>query len=327
MIITRTPFRISFIGGGSDMPSYYKRFPGCVLSSTINKFMYIASHRFFDKNKVRLKYSKTETIQNINNIKHPIFREVLKKFNFEGGIEFSSIADVPSGTGMGSSSSFTVGLLHNAYVNRKKYVSKETLARDACEIEIDILNEPIGKQDQYAASYGGINAIQFNTDDSVNVEKIYLKKSILTELERNLVLFYTGEKRAAHTILEEQKRNLLQDKYAGYMKHMVSLVNEAKSFLINNKLDDFARTLSENWEIKKKLSSNVSNEMIDRIYRVAMKNGAIGGKLLGAGESGFFLFYCPYKKQQILEDKIGLKKFDFKFESEGSKVIHYSDED
>ncbi|MEQ8627059.1 hypothetical protein [Ekhidna sp.] len=327
MIITRTPFRISFIGGGSDIPSYYKRFPGCVLSSTINKFMYIASHRFFDKNKVRLKYSKTETIQDINNIKHPIFREVLKKFNFEGGIEFSSIADVPSGTGMGSSSSFTVGLLHNAYVNRKKYVSKETLARDACEIEIDILNEPIGKQDQYAASYGGINAIQFNTDDSVNVEKIYLKKSILTELERNLVLFYTGEKRAAHTILEEQKRNLLQDKYAGYMKHMVSLVNEAKSFLINNKLDDFARTLSENWEIKKKLSSNVSNEMIDRIYRVAMKNGAIGGKLLGAGESGFFLFYCPYKKQQILEDKIGLKKFDFKFESEGSKVIHYSDED
>lgn len=326
MIITRTPFRISFVGGGSDMASFYLRSSGCVLSTTIDKYMYISSHHFFEESQIRLKYSKTETVDHVDNISHPIFKTALKKFGITGGIEFSSIADVPAGTGMGSSSSFTVGLLQNLYATHGRHVSKEQLAREASEIEIDLLQEPIGKQDQYAAAFGGLNVFRFNPDESVNVDHVFLKPAVFQQLQKNLILFYTGEQRHASKILQEQKQNINEDRYFNIVLEMTQLVSELKQCLVDGQLENFGKLLSHNWELKKNLGSKISNPHIDALYALALRNGALGGKLLGAGGSGFLLFYCPWEKQEHLTVKLGLRKFDFKLETEGSKVIHFTQE-
>lgn len=324
MIITRTPFRISFVGGGSDMASFYQKSPGSVLSTSINKYMYISSHHFFEENQIRLKYSKTETVDAVESISHPIFKTALQKFGIEGGIEFSSIADVPAGTGMGSSSSFTVGLLQNLYATHGRHVSKEQLAQEACEIEIDLLKEPIGKQDQYAAAYGGLNVFRFNPDESVNVDHVYLVPETFQQLQQNLILFYTGEQRHANQILKEQKQNISESRYFDMVLQMTQLVDELKQCLIMGELETFGKLLSQNWEIKKSLGSKISNNRIDGLYDLALKHGALGGKLLGAGGSGFLLFYCPPEKQEKLTAKLGLRRFHFQMETEGSKVIHYA---
>lgn len=326
MIITRTPFRISFVGGGSDLPSFYRQHGGAVLSTSINKYMYISSHKFFEAGQIRLKYSKTETVNSRNEIQHPIFKEALSQFKVTGGIEFSSIADVPSGTGMGSSSSFTVGLLHNLYATQGKHVTKEKIAHEACDIEINRLNEPIGKQDQYAAAYGGLNIIRFNTDDSVGVEKLYLNNETIRKLEENLVLLYTGSQRKASEILSEQKSNIEKADKTQVLIQMTQLVDELKTALTSNQLDDFGKLLHENWELKKSLAGKISNSAINEAYELALRKGALGGKLLGAGGGGFLLFYCPKGEQQALTQALGLRKFDFTLDHEGSKVIYFADE-
>jgi D-glycero-alpha-D-manno-heptose-7-phosphate kinase len=327
MIISRTPFRISFVGGGSDMETFYSRHQGAVLSTSIDKYMYISSHRYFYKNQIQVKYSNTETVSNLDELKHPLLREALRKAGISGGIEISSIADIPSGTGMGSSSSFTVGLLHNLYAINRKFVTHDDLAREASEIEIDIVKEPIGKQDQYAAAFGGLNIIYFNMDGSVRVEPLYIKSSVYQALEGNLVMFYIGNQRKASDILSEQKKNASQDDKFNTLKKMVNLVFDLRSSLYEERLGDFGKILHENWILKQKLASKISNAEIDEIYSAGLKNGASGGKLLGAGGGGFMLFYCEKEKQEKLRSALRkYNTFDFKFERDGSKIIYFADE-
>ncbi len=328
MIITRTPFRISFVGGGSDLESFYSLHAGAVLSTSINKYMYISSHKYFEEDKIRVKYSQTETVHKASELQHPIFKTALQQFNIEGGIEISSIADVPSGTGMGSSSSFTVGVLHNLYTWNRQFASKEMLASGACDIEINQLKEPIGKQDQYAAAYGGLNIIRFNTNGTVNVEPLFIKKEIYHSLENNLVMFYYGNQRSASSILSEQKNNNSQEDKRKNLIEMVSLVDDLKNCLYNENLNDFGKILHQNWLLKKQLASQISNGEIDDIYNLAMKNGALGGKLLGAGGGGFLLFYCEKEKQiNLIKALHKLHYFPFKFDNEGSKIIYTEYED
>lgn len=289
--------------------------------------MYISSHKFFDESKTRVKYSKTETVDRLEDLQHPILKTVMQDFGISGGIEVSSIADVPAGTGMGSSSSFTVGLLHNMHVITRQYASKEALAAGACRVEIDLLKEPIGKQDQYAAAFGGLNIIEFNPNGTVNVEPLFLKKEVYTRLQENLLMFYTGDQRSASKILAEQNKNTSQQDKFKALQQMVSLVYELRDTLYNEDLSSFGKLLHENWLLKKSLASGVSNPVIDNAYQTAKGNGALGGKLLGAGGGGFLLFYCEKQNQpKLIEALKPLKQFDFKFEQEGSKLIHFSDE-
>jgi D-glycero-alpha-D-manno-heptose-7-phosphate kinase len=327
LIITRTPFRVSFIGGGSDMPDFYSRHPGAVISTTINKYMYISSHRYFEPDQIRVKYSKTETVKTLDELQHPILRTVLNQFGIAGGLEVSSIADVPSGTGLGSSSSFTVGLIHNLCVNRNKSVTKDFLAQEACRVEIDLLREPIGKQDQYAAAFGGWNVFEFKPNGDVSVEPLHQHKDTFNQIEKNLLMFYTGDQRSASAILAEQKKNLGAEAKFQTLKQMVALVADAKQAILRNQLHDFGRILHENWLLKKELASGISNDTINQAYDAALRAGAIGGKLLGAGGGGFLLFYVPeYAQSAVIESLKPLRKFDIRFEYEGSKLIHYSDE-
>ena len=328
MIITRTPFRISFVGGGSDMETFYTRHAGAVLSTSINKYMYLSSHRFFFHDQLRVKYSETETVNNIDEIKHPLLRECMKKVGVTSGIEISSIADIPSGTGMGSSSSFTVGLLHCLYAIKREYVTHEQLAREACEIEINVLGEPIGKQDQYAAAFGGLNIIHFHPNGDVRVEPLYLKNDIYSELQDKLLMFYVGNQRKASDILAEQKKNASHEEKFNILKSMVLLVSDLRNCLYKGQLCDFGKILHENWILKQKLASQITNSEIDDIYTTGINAGASGGKLLGAGGGGFMLFYCEKPDQKRLMDALRpLEKFDFAFEREGSKLIYFADEE
>lgn len=327
MIITRTPFRISFVGGGSDLEAFYSQHPGAVLSTSIDKYMYISSHKFFEPDKIRTKYSMTETVDRVEDLKHNLLRTLLQRFEIKGGLEISSIADVPAGTGMGSSSSFTVGVLHNLSAIQNRYVSKETLAREACEVEIDILKEPIGKQDQYAAAYGGLNVIEFQPNGNVSVQPIHLGKEGHAELQDHLVMFYIGNQRSASSILAEQKKNTSQADKFNALKNMVSLVPSLRDSLLAGQWQQFGDIMHENWMLKQGLASGITNPMITEIYDAARKAGAYGGKLLGAGGGGFMLFVCPPNKRQQLVDALhSVRPFDFKMEQEGSKLIYYGDQ-
>lgn len=325
MIISRTPFRISFTGGGSDLPSFYRRELGAVVSTSINKYMYIAIHPFFDRNKIQLKYSKTELVDSIRDIKHPIFREVLSLYNLKG-IDLNSIADIPAGTGLGSSSAFTVGLLNvvNAYLS--KALSSEKLGELACDVEINKICSPIGKQDQYAAACGGLNFITFYGDESVNVEKIIMKPEKKRELQDNLIMIHIGGEHSANEILKEQEHCITGSKEFETQKQMVQQAFQLKSSLENNNIDDFGRYLHEGWLMKKSLCSGISNGHIDEIYKKGIKAGALGGKLLGAGGAGFLLFYCPVEKQAFFRKSMkDVRELQFCFDSCGSKIIYLDD--
>ena len=327
MIITKTPFRISIVGGGSDLEEFYSQSPGAVLSTTINKFMYLSSHRFYEEEIIVAKYSKTEMVKNLDDMKHPILKEVLKLFNVTGALEISSNADVAAGTGLGSSSAFTVGLLHNLHTVFGKFVTKKQLAEEACNIEINKLKEPIGKQDQYAVAFGGLHVFKFNSSGTVNVEPIHLSKDTYNTLQSNLVLFYLGNQRRSSQILAEQKDNLKLMKHISILKEMVSLVWELRDVLYKGNLDEFGKILHTNWTLKQQLASKISNTTMNTIYDTALKNGAIGGKLLGAGGGGFFLFYCNEDKQDVLRKSLSpLREMKFKFENEGSQLIYVGDE-
>jgi D-glycero-alpha-D-manno-heptose-7-phosphate kinase len=325
MVITRTPFRVSLCGGGSDLPAFYQKNGGCVISTTINKYMYITSHPSFDKKTTVVKYSETETVHDVNKIKHNIFRECLKQEGLEG-LEITSIADVPQGTGLGSSSSFTVGLINNLKCYKREFISDHDVAESACHMEIDVLGNPIGKQDQYAAAFGGLNYYQFNKNGSVDVEPVLMGYEVFKQLEKNLIMLYVGGEHSASAILKEQSKNMVsaKDKEDG-QKRIVELTHQLKYELEHDNIDAVGKTLDENWKIKKTLASGISNPQFDKWYDKAIKNGALGGKILGAGGSGFFLFYVPEANQEKFRKAMKeLPEMEFKFDHLGTTVIFVS---
>ena len=328
MIITRTPFRVSFAGGGSDLPSFYRRHEGCVLSMTINKYMYVSIHPTFNRDETVVKYSQTEIVRDVRAVQHPIARQLLLDYGIDG-VEIVSTADVPAGTGLSTSSAYTVGLIHALNACRGKLCSQERIAREACELKIEKLGEPIGKQDQYGTAVGGLKFIRFKSDDSVEVEPLAVSRQKLSELEGNLLLFYTGLTHSAGEILQEQNKNVAgEDKKFQNLVKMTELAYELREAVVAGKLDDFGRILNENWLLKRELASQISNDKIGKYYDLAMANGALGGKLLGAGGGGFLLFYCPKEKQKRLRSALSdLWELPFAMESSGTKIIYVGDKD
>lgn len=326
MIISRTPMRVSFVGGGSDLSVYYQRGHGSVVSTAIDRYIYITVNKKFD-DLIRVSYSKAELVESVDQVEHNIIREALKMTGVERGVEVVYMGDIPlgsAGIGLGSSSSLTVGVLNALYAYTGRHVSAEHLAEKACEIEIDILGHPIGKQDQYIAAYGGFNFIRFNRDESVFVDPIICKKETRTKLNQKLLLFYTGIERISSTILETQKANI-NENYK-FLDEMVTLSERMRESLVNNDIAAFGELLHEGWEHKKKLSHNVSNNGIDECYEKARKAGAVGGKILGAGGGGFLLLYCEENLQNDVRRALSnLKESPFSFEPQGSKIIYVSD--
>ena len=323
MIITRTPFRVSFVGGGSDLPVFFQEYGGAVLSSSIDKYMYISSHDFFEKNKIRTKYSATETVSSVQEIEHPILRTIMSKLNIGKGLEISSIADVPAGTGMGSSSSFTVGTLHNMMARKGmlKKVDKLWLAEEACQIEIHDLNEPIGKQDQYAAAFGGLNLYRFKKDNEVLVKPMNLTDEAIKDFSSHLKLYYIGNQRSASEILSKQSKDSLKADKIEALKTMVSFVDDFADSLEANQWKKCGEIIDENWKLKQSLTMGISNSNIQNIYELGKNNGAWGAKLLGAGGGGFMLFFAPPEKHSLLDQTIQLSPFPFELEDFGSQVI------
>ncbi len=323
MIVTRTPFRISFVGGGTDLPDFYQVEPGAVVSTAINKYMYIIVNKRFDDT-IRVSYSRTEIVKDVDEIQHPIVREALKLAGITGGVEIVSVADIPAGTGLGSSSSFTVGLLNALYAYQGVLKSAEELAREACHIEIDLLQEPIGKQDQYIAAYGGLRYIQFNPDETVFTEPLVTDMVSKEELNQNLLLFYTGDSRQARSILKEQKANTRQSDKMGILRKMRDLALELRSQMNGSFPPDIlGEFLHRGWMLKNLLATGISNRRIDDYYKKALDAGALGGKILGAGGGGFLLLYCPKEKQLEVRAALSdLTTIEFSMEPEGSRLIY-----
>lgn len=326
MIISRTPLRISFAGGGSDLEEYYKTGYGAVVSTAIDKYVYITVNQKFD-DAIRVSYSKTEIVDRIDEIEHNVIREALRLVGIEKKIEIVYMGDIPlgsAGVGLGSSSGIAVGVLNALYAYNGIFVSSERLAQDACTIEIDILRHPIGKQDQYISAYGGMNYIQFNSDGTVFVDPIICKKQTKEILHSRLMLFYTGMMRVSSSILTEQKSKTRLN--LDYLNRMVELAKETKNLLNNNNIDRIGELLHEGWMLKKNLASGISNDQIDNYYERAIEAGASGGKILGAGAGGFLLLYCEERCQQSVREALrDLKESRFVFEPQGSKIIYVQD--
>ncbi len=323
MIISRTPFRVSFAGGGTDLKAFYQHEPGAVISTTIDKYMYLTVNERFDHT-VRVSYSKTEIAETAQEIRHPLVREALKKVGILNGIEVTSISDIPAGTGFGSSSSFTVGLLNALYAYSGTYAPPERLASEACEIEIDIVGEPIGKQDQYIAAYGGLQYIRFNPDESVFVDPVVCTRELKTSLSDRLMLFYTGITRSAGEILEEQRKET-GNKF-DFLRTMSHLAGEIRRiFQEGRNLDEFGELLHEGWMLKRELASGITNELVDFAYERAREAGAVGGKLLGAGGGGFLLLYVPeHRRPKVRNALSDLREIPFDLEPQGTKIVHVS---
>jgi D-glycero-alpha-D-manno-heptose-7-phosphate kinase len=323
MIITRTPLRVSFAGGGTDLKAYYGRERGAVLSTAIDKYIYITVNRKFD-DKVRVSYSVTEMVDRAADLKHELIREALNLTGISGGIEITSISDVPSqGTGLGSSSSYTVGLLNALYAYTGKLVSAERLADEACRIEIDLCGKPIGKQDQYIAAYGGMQHIQFNPDDSVFVDPLPCHRELREQLQSSLLMLYTGLTRSANDVLSEQRKNTEQNGVTvDGLRAMRDLADQLRESLCAGNLDGFGEVLHAGWMLKRTLAAGISSPSIDNWYELARKNGAIGGKLLGAGGGGFLLLYAhPDRHAGLIRTLPELRPIPFRFEPQGSKII------
>jgi len=321
MIITQTPLRISFFGGGTDFRDYYMRSGGgAVLSAAIDKYIFAIIKERFDE-KIYVNYSRKEIVDKVGEIEHELVREGMRKTGIEKGVEITTLADIPSeGSGLGSSSSVTVGLLNLLYLYQAKSLSAGKLASDACEIEIDIVKKPIGKQDQYAAAFGNLNIIRFNPDDSVNVEPLVVEERVWHALEANLMLIYTGVSRGSDEILSEQRENIRGK--AGVLSQMRDTVYEGREYLLKGNLDDFGRLLGRGWELKKSLASGITNPEIEEIYGRAIEAGTLGGKVCGAGGRGFLLLYCPFEKQDKVRDALGSPhELSFHFERDGTKAI------
>lgn len=322
MIISKTPLRISFVGGGTDFEDFYRCYPGRVLSTSINKYFYIAANPRFD-GMIKLSYSEIELVDYCSQIKHPLAKLSLEKLGIKKGVDITSLADIPAqktGLGLGSSSSFTVGLLHSLHAFLENSVSADMLAKEACEIEIDKNGAPIGKQDQYAAAFGGLNVINFNCDGRITVEPINLLPNIKEDFQNHLLMFFTGKERSANSILSEQKQNIAS-KFE-FLKKMSDSVFVFKNALEKGDFEKLGSILHENWLLKKELASGISNSYIDQMYQKALIAGAYGGKILGAGGGGFLLVLAPPEKHKSIKAALlENKNVPFKFSEGGSSIV------
>jgi len=320
MLISQTPLRISICGGGTDIKDYYLQNEGFVLSTAIDKYIFVIVKERFD-DLIYVNYTNKEIVRSFNEIKHDLVRETAIISGLQGGVEITMLADIPSqGSGLGSSSSLTVGLLNAFYNYMGKQVTAEILAQEACKIEIDILKNPIGKQDQYIAAFGGLSSVKFKKDDQVEVKKLEIKHEWCRKLGANLLLFYTDITRQANSILTKQKKNI-NDKIEIHNK-IKELAYEAVDALNKGEVDKIGVLLKENWELKKQLADSITNEKIDLMYDRAMNSGAIGGKVSGAGGGGFLLTYCTRDKQDILREAMSsFRELPFMLEPFGSKII------
>jgi D-glycero-alpha-D-manno-heptose-7-phosphate kinase len=325
MIISRTPLRMSFVGGGSDLPEFYRRHGGAVLSTAIDKYIYVNVNKKFD-NGIRVAYSKTEEVVGVDQIEHKLVRAAMRHLMIDGGIEITTIADIPSrGTGLGSSSAFAVGLLHALNAFRGRYVSSAQLGSDSCHIEIDLCGEPIGKQDQYAAAFGGFNLIEFKPDDSVVVSPVICERATLSELESNILVFYTGITRSASAVLRQQATEVAGSKSKQkVVARMAELAYKLRDELHRNNPGSMGEILHENWMLKKSVSSGVSTAEIDDWYDAARRAGASGGKILGAGGGGFLMLYAPRVAHEHVKAALHmLRPVNMGFEPLGSRIIFY----
>jgi D-glycero-alpha-D-manno-heptose-7-phosphate kinase len=322
MIVSCAPFRVSFAGGGSDIAQFYRRERGAVLSCAVAKYAFVVVHPYFNALKYHLKYARTELVDRIDEIQHPILREAMRMQKVEPGIEVVSVADIPSGTGLGSSSSFSVALLNALYAHRRVFAPKEILAQEACELEIERLREPIGKQDQYAAAYGGINLIEFERHGGVTVQPLLLPTATAAELESNLMLFFTGTQRDARTVLAQQVA-AVESSEATFdrLRSMVELAYEMRDLLLAGDLNAFGKALHRGWEMKRAISAMISTSAIDQVYDRALAAGALGGKIAGAGGGGFLVLYCPKPAQSHVRKALSdLQSLDFRFDWGGARI-------
>jgi D-glycero-alpha-D-manno-heptose-7-phosphate kinase len=325
MIITKTPFRVTLGGGGTDLPSFYREHEGFVLAVAIDKYMYLNVNSPILDDTIRVQYSRTELVRHVDDLQHTLAREALRYFHIENGIEIVSVADIPAGTGLGSSSCYLVGLLNAMHSLTQTPISPARLAEEACEIELERLQKPIGKQDQYMAAFGGLTALHIEKDGHVIANRLFLNVELLEALESNMLLFYTGDARDAITILETQDSET--KKRTGIVLDSLceikSIGIDIRDAIIGGNLRRFGELLDVHWRTKKRLSDKISNQQINGWYDLAKQNGAIGGKICGAGGGGFLMLYCEEKKPQIRDAmrNAGLHELNFRFEFEGSKVV------
>jgi D-glycero-alpha-D-manno-heptose-7-phosphate kinase len=324
VIISQTPYRVSFAGGGTDLPAFYENEPGCVLSVTLKQHMYVTVSPRFEVT-TRVAYTRTEIAETIDQIEHTLVREALRMTGLGRHLEITTIGDVPAGTGMGSSSSLAVGLLNALYAYRGDIASGRRLAEEACRMEIDILQKPIGKQDQYAAAFGGLNTITFHPGGSVTVEPVPHRPGTLAELPRRVLICYTGQQRSADDILSKQSQGTVDR--MPVLRQMRDLATEMRTAISGEvDLDEFARLLHQGWELKRSLGFGIANRAIDHAYAAARAAGAVGGKLLGAGGGGFLLLMAPAEKHDAIRDALGRpRELPFEIEPRGSRIIFISD--
>lgn len=322
MIIVQTPLRISLFGGGTDFPDYFRSEGGNVLTSAIDKYIYVIIKERFD-DQIRISYTETEVVDQVDDIGHELIREALKMTGIKESVEIVTLGDIPAGTGLGSSSAVTVGALHAFHSYCCQTVSMENLAREACKIEVDILNKPIGYQDQYIASYGGLRFFEFHKDGSVGHQEFVMDPMIFNQLSNRLMLIYSGTTRKSETILSEQKNNIYNNLTA--LSKLKEITCEARIALTEGRLDAIGYLLHESWELKKSLAAGISNGGLEEIYHIARKSGALGGKVTGAGGGGFLMLYCPPdKKENVISALSHLKELPFRLEPNGSRVIFNS---
>ena len=319
MIIVQTPLRVSFFGGGTDFPAYYNAEGGCVLSSSIDKYIFVTiRHRFDDL--IRIGYTKTEIVETVDQVQHELIREALRKTGITRGVEITTMGDIPSGSGLGSSSAVTVGALHAMYTFNHEMVSQERLADEACDIEINIVKKPIGKQDQYIAAFGGLRFIEFRPNETVSSQCVDLESSIDRRLNESLLLFFTGVTRESSTILAEQNQNTGNN--AAALRTLKQMAYQAKDVLREGDLQTFGAMMDESWTIKKRLANQISNEKIESLYQKARQAGAWGGKITGAGGGGFLMLVCPPECRKAVRQELSdLRELPFELTKEGTKVI------
>jgi D-glycero-alpha-D-manno-heptose-7-phosphate kinase len=325
MIVTRTPFRVTLGGGGTDLPSYYEKYGGFIFSAGIDKYMYIDVNQPTSDDLIRVKYSESETVESVNDVRHQVAKEVLRFTGIEKNIEISSVADIPAGTGLGSSSCYAVGLLHALHTLKREYVSLEGLAEEDFKIEAEVLKRPIGKQDPYLAAFGGLTVLDIGKDGKVKVRKANVSLEVADELNQNLLIFFTGKTRSADAILTEQSKGVTEQKkeVVDSMHYIKELGYEILEAVEEGNLDEVGKKFHAHWLHKKKISSKMSNPEFDKIYDVALERGALGGKISGAGGGGFFTFYVPEKQRAFREamKQFDLREMRYRLDFEGSKVL------
>ena len=320
MIVSQTPLRISFAGGGTDFADFYRHDGGCVVSAAIDKYIYVVIKERFDEN-IRVGYSRTEITDRLDNLQHELVREAMRKVGTKPGVEIATMADIPSeGSGLGSSSSVTVGLLNAFYAYQGEIVPADQLAEEACDVEINVLGKPIGKQDQYIAAYGGVRSFEFRPSGKVDVHSLNLSDETRRELSDHLLLFFTGITRQSSDILSEQKENIVDR--MEILRTMRDQARELRRELENGNVDAVGEAMRDGWELKKKLAGKISNPEIDEIYNAAISAGAVGGKIAGAGGGGFLVVYCPRARISAVRHALSrLKELPFNLERDGTKVI------